>query len=240
VDPLNLLKTFLKLEGNIQPVVNKLIPGQIILGKVLRLFPNQMAEIKIGSQKLMAKLEISLQVNQQYWFQVQSGEGKIRLKMIKQNSDQHAYLNDQQISSVTKESMEQVQSSIEQFVTQIPIPIENGFSDLTIQWNGQKGKDGKLDPNYCRVLLHLNLDNIGDTFIDLHIQNRIMSIFVENEKSDLKMVAAPLIHTLKAKLTELDYHLSAISFEQSLNINKGKKGISFFKSAPYEGVDFRI
>jgi hypothetical protein len=240
VDPLNLLKTFLKLEGNIQPAINKLLPGQIIIGKVIRLFPNQMAEIQIGSQKLMAKLEISLLANQQYWFQVQSGEGKIRLKMIKQNSDHNSYLNDQKTSSVSKETMEQVQSSIEQIVTQIPIPIGNGFSDLTIQWNGRKGKDGKLDPNYCRVLLHLTLDNIGDTFVDLHIQNRIMSIFVENEKTDLKMIVAPLIQLLKAKLLELDYHLSSISFKQSLKINKRKKGIDFHKITPYEGVDFRI
>jgi hypothetical protein len=240
MDPLNFLKTFLKLEGNVQPTINKFLPGQIIVGKVIRFFPNQMAEIQIGSQKLIAKLEIPLTANQQYWFQVQSGEGKIRLKMIKQDSNHIGYSNDQQTSIIPKESLEENQGLIEQFVTQIPILVGNSSSDLTIQWNGRKKKDGKLDSNFCRVLLYLNLENIGDTFVDLHIQNRIMSISIENEKTDLRLVVAPLIHTLKEKLSEMNYHLTSLTFEQSSKMNKVKKGIPSFGSTPYEGVDIRI
>jgi hypothetical protein len=240
MDPLNLLKTFLKLGGNIKPTINKLSSGQIIVGKVIRFFPNQMAEIQVGSQKLMAKLEIPLLADQQYWFQVKLDGGKIRLKMIKQNSDHIGNSNDQKPLLISKETLEEKQGPIEQFVTQIPIPIGNRTSDLTIQWNGQKRNDGKLDPNYCRVLLYLNLEYIGDTFVDLYIQNRIISISIENEKTDLKMAAAPLIHSLKEKLSEMDYHLSSVTFEQSTKINMDKKGILSFESMPYEGVDIRV
>lgn len=240
MDPINFLKTFLKLEGNVQPTINRLLPGQIIIGKVIRFFPNQMAEIQIGSQKLIAKLEIPLLANLQYWFQVQSIDGKIRLKMIKQNSNHNGYSNDKQNSIVSNEYLEENQGQIEQFVTQIPIHVGNRSSDLTIQWNGQKRKDGKLDSDFCRVLLYLNLENIGDTFVDLHIQNRIISISVENEKTDLRMVASPLIHSLKSSLSEMGYHLTSLTFDKSSEMDKVKKGIDSFKGTQYEGVDIRI
>lgn len=62
-------------------------PGQIIYGQVTKLFPNQMAQVQIGSEKVIAKLEIPLQLGEKYWFQVQPGEGKIHLKVLN-NSEQ--------------------------------------------------------------------------------------------------------------------------------------------------------
>ncbi|TKC18643.1 hypothetical protein [Robertmurraya kyonggiensis] len=57
-------------------------PGQIFHGKVLKLFPQQTAEIQIGNQKLIAKLEVPLSAEARYWFQVQPGEGKVHLKVL--------------------------------------------------------------------------------------------------------------------------------------------------------------
>lgn len=237
MDPLNLLKTFLKFEGNVQPNIKSLKVGQIIAGKIIRFFPNQTAEIQIGSQRLIAKLEVSLLANQQYWFQVQPGDGKIRLKMIKRNNDDRVSF-DQQPPLVYKENLEESHGALEQFVTQIPLQTENRTSEITIQWNGRKKKDGKIDPNYCRVLLYLDLENIGDTFVDLYIQNRIMSISISNEREDLKIIASPLIDFLKEKLSKMDYKLSAVSFEYPTKMKKGV--FSSFESTSYEGVDIRI
>ncbi len=57
-------------------------PGQIINGKVIKLFPDQVAEVQIGNQKMIAQLEAPLSANERYWFQVQPGEGKVHLKVI--------------------------------------------------------------------------------------------------------------------------------------------------------------
>ena len=38
--------------------------------------------MQVGSQKVVAQLEASLEANENYWFQVQSGEGKVRLKLM--------------------------------------------------------------------------------------------------------------------------------------------------------------
>lgn len=62
--------------------------GQIINGKIIKLFPDQIAEIQIGSQKMIAQLETPLSANERYWFQVQSGEGKVLLKVISSGGEE--------------------------------------------------------------------------------------------------------------------------------------------------------
>ncbi|WP_071395354.1 hypothetical protein [Bacillus tuaregi] len=57
-------------------------PGQIVNGKIIKLFPNGMASLQIGSQKIVAQLEAALVAHQSYWFQVQPGDGKVRLKVL--------------------------------------------------------------------------------------------------------------------------------------------------------------
>jgi hypothetical protein len=57
-------------------------PGQVFQGKISKLFPNQIAEVQVGNQKLIAKLEVPLLAGGRYWFQVQKGEGKLHLKVL--------------------------------------------------------------------------------------------------------------------------------------------------------------
>ncbi|MCS0787235.1 hypothetical protein NX021_03570 [Cytobacillus firmus] len=57
-------------------------PGQIVSGKIVKLFPNQTAEVQIGSHKAIAQLEIPLSANIRYWFKVEPGEGMLRLKVM--------------------------------------------------------------------------------------------------------------------------------------------------------------
>ncbi|MFD6438587.1 hypothetical protein ACFWDG_01945 [Peribacillus sp. NPDC060186] len=57
--------------------------GQILFGKVNRIYPNQTAEVQIGHQKMIATLDIPLQAGERYWFQVQQpNEGKVVLKVL--------------------------------------------------------------------------------------------------------------------------------------------------------------
>lgn len=239
MDPLNLLKTFLKIGENTQPNIQVLKHGQLIIGKIIKFFPNQTAEIRVGSQKLIAKLEIPLLANQQYWFQVLSDEGKIRLKMIKRKSDDNGNTKELNTPITYKELLEISRDGVETFITKIPMPIGNRNSDLSIQWSGQKTKDGKIDPNHCHIMLFLNLEHIGDLFVDLYIHNRNISISIVNEKDDLEKITDSLIPQLKEKLSNMHYQLLSLSFEQSADFNK--KGISASsKRKLYGGVDYRI
>ncbi|MTW86650.1 hypothetical protein F3157_13415 [Virgibacillus dakarensis] len=56
--------------------------GQIIQGKVLHLYPNNKAQIQIGTQKMIAQLEASLTIGETYHFQVQATDDIIRLKVL--------------------------------------------------------------------------------------------------------------------------------------------------------------
>lgn len=80
---INNLITGLLKEGSTQGLkTTSFQPGQILNGKIIKLFPNGIASLQVGSQKVVAQLEASLEANQKYWFQVQPGEGKVRLKVI--------------------------------------------------------------------------------------------------------------------------------------------------------------
>ena len=57
-------------------------PGQILFGQVNKIFPNQMAEVQIGRQKMIAHLDVPLQAGQRYWLQVQPSEGSTVLKVL--------------------------------------------------------------------------------------------------------------------------------------------------------------
>ncbi|MBO0995458.1 hypothetical protein [Bacillus sp. SD088] len=56
--------------------------GQIFYGKLGKLFSGQYAEIRLGSHKLMAKLEAPLVSGKGYWFQVSYQSGEMTLKVL--------------------------------------------------------------------------------------------------------------------------------------------------------------
>ncbi|PLR77619.1 hypothetical protein CU633_09430 [Bacillus sp. V3-13] len=132
---------------------------------------------------------------------------------------------------------------LQQFVVQVPVSFWDRTADLTMQWSGRNNEDGSIDPNFCRVLFYLQLENLDETIVDMQVQNRVLNLTIINGTSDIKELTQPFIKPLKTKLQELDYQLSSIQFEQP-----GKKdGPQFMrKSGPvfdpqqYKGVDVRI
>lgn len=61
--------------------------GQLVYGKLTKLFPHQMAEVQIGSQKMLANLTIPVTVDQSYWFQVSITDDKPVLKVLIQANE---------------------------------------------------------------------------------------------------------------------------------------------------------
>ncbi|MFC2950126.1 hypothetical protein [Virgibacillus sediminis] len=56
--------------------------GQIVRGQVRQLIPNQMAQIQLGKQSVVAQLEIPLTLGASYHFQVKAAEEHIHFKVI--------------------------------------------------------------------------------------------------------------------------------------------------------------
>lgn len=57
-------------------------PGQIVQGKIVKLYPNNKAQIQLGSQTMIAQLEASLTIGENYHFQVKSNGDVTHLKVV--------------------------------------------------------------------------------------------------------------------------------------------------------------
>jgi hypothetical protein len=242
MDPLSFLKSIIKTEQFSQLGPLKLREGQIIHGKVIRFLPNNMSVVQIGSQKLIAKLEASLEANQQYWFEVQTDLGKVHLKLLRGNTKQ--ILKDAVEDS---RSLNKAQDGIiEQFYSQIPIQLEKEKTEISIQWNGRKKENGELDPDNCRILFFVELKNMGEIFVDLQFKNRNIKITMLNNTQELKQIAQPLISLLQNNLKRQNFNLTNFTIELPPSEKSMK---SFLKKPPasavvehYQGtgVDVRI
>lgn len=73
-----------RLERITEPT-NTLRTGQIVQGKILKIYPNHRAQLQIGSQQMIAQLEAPLAVGERYHFQVANTENMIELKVIGTN-----------------------------------------------------------------------------------------------------------------------------------------------------------
>src|SRR5699024_4959171 len=71
--------------------------GQIVEGKILKIHPNNRAEIQIGSHKMVAEVTTSLSVGRQYHFQVQANDNVIQLKVIGEQMKQDQKANNSQL-----------------------------------------------------------------------------------------------------------------------------------------------
>lgn len=60
----------------------ELAPGQILKGKILKLFPENTALVQMGGLKITARLQASLSVGQWAWLQVQKSSDPVTLKVL--------------------------------------------------------------------------------------------------------------------------------------------------------------
>lgn len=56
--------------------------GQIMHGTIKKLFPDQMAEVQVGNQKMMARLETPLKAGDAHFFQISSTSPDLSLKVV--------------------------------------------------------------------------------------------------------------------------------------------------------------
>lgn len=128
-----------------------------------------------------------------------------------------------------------------QLVMQVPLEFFGKKMDATLQWSGRMKEDGKIDANYARVLFYLQMESIQETVIDMQVQNRIITINVFNDNTQLDAIANPLKLALKEGLAEKDYYLSGIfikPFEQTLSekVTQKSKDVDDQQG----GVDIRV
>ncbi len=70
---------------SLNPIRNGPVPlrsGQIIQGKVLKLYPENKAEISLGGNRFVAKLEVGLELGARYHFQVVANASMLQLRVL--------------------------------------------------------------------------------------------------------------------------------------------------------------
>ncbi|MGE7185183.1 hypothetical protein ACQKKK_14620 [Peribacillus sp. NPDC006672] len=140
--------------------------------------------------------------------------------------------------------LSQENGPVQNLLLTLPLNLGSTQTDLTLQWSGRKTKDGKIDPDYCRVLFYLELERLKEIIIDMQVQNRIIKVTVINgHGAVLEEAANQYLELLRENLEKMDYRLSGVSF---VNMGNGKerehglKSVPFIESGSYSGVDIRI
>lgn len=127
-----------------------------------------------------------------------------------------------------------------QLIMQVPLDFFGKRIDATLQWNGRMQDDGKIDPDFARILFYLDLHSLDKTIVDMQVQNRIVSVTVFNADSLLESVGAPMQTLLKEGLESTGYKLSGVFFKKFEDNEKITSQQTIQIITEGEGVDFRI
>lgn len=163
-----------------------------------------------------------------------------------------ALLQDSSISSTIRDAAEAVVARMngsmlqsgdtgmsQQIIMQLPLEMLGKRIDATLEWNGRLKEDGKIDPDFARIMFYLELESIEKTVIDMQVQNRVVTVTVFNEDDRLKITGAALQNKLKEGLESVDYRLSGVSFKtfaEEIKLPLAKRELK----QDQQGVDFRI
>ncbi len=115
-------------------------------------------------------------------------------------------------------------------------------NDIYLECESKKTEDGKINPEFCRILFYLDLSNLRETIIDMQIQKRLVTVTVFNDHQTLKLLAEQLQPSLKKGLESLNYQLTNIMIKPLEERNAIKKEVATTHSmkSSYEGIEFRI
>lgn len=114
-------------------------------------------------------------------------------------------------------------------------------SDLKLEFEGRKTKSGEINPDYCRILFYLTLTNLGETVVDMNVQNRNVQVTVYNDKKINNDIVERLKPLLKRGLAETDYYLSGVAFKPWIeHENLVRSNVISHTPDGSQGVDLRI
>jgi len=234
---------FRAMEQSPAPIARELVQGakaiveQAIDGKVMK--------------EMMQGLFKSLGFN--YEAGLLNGNQEITRMMDMLKPQLVALLHDSAISPALRDAVETVIARMngtllhssdtglnQQIVMQLPLEFLGKRIDATIQWNGRKKRDGKIDADFARILFYLDLESLNKTIIDMQVQNRVVTLTIFNENHEVREIGNMLQTKLREGLETVDYRLSGVSFK---NIEEEEIGDSKRRNelmTDHGGVDFRI
>ncbi len=188
-------------------------PGDVIKGKVMKLFPHQTALVQFNGVPLVAQLQASLTANTAYWFEVQTKvNGKLQLKvmtglqgMTERGEMMNSLLKELHLPP-TKMNEKLIASLIEK---NLPLP-KNHLSSIS-SWLSS-GTDIDIDMQTVEQMIKLNLPFTQETFLSARSLydsssftkqlQMLLSVLKENgtlttEGAQLKEVISGILHPVQ-------------------------------------------
>lgn len=130
----------------------------------------------------------------------------------------------------------------QQLILQLPLTLGAWQTDMTVQWEGKKQQNGELNPDYCRILFYLTLEQLEETIVDVQIQNRVVTVTVFNEHESPEALIGLLLPALKTGLAEHNYQLLSVKWRKMKDAQASPQQANhmYKPHVHYQGVDVRI
>jgi hypothetical protein len=136
----------------------------------------------------------------------------------------------------------------------LPIPNQFGQPSSAVHIQSRKGARGELDSNNCRLLFDLRMNSIGNTLVDVHVVDRIVSLHVHNEHPIVAQLLESQRSEIESALQGIGYQFlslkcspypektddNTMDSEASKQENGKGSQTSLYSSKPYKGVDIRV
>lgn len=133
------------------------------------------------------------------------------------------------------------QGPIQQIHYEIPLLLFSKQLNLTMNWEGRKTKEGKIDTDYCRVIFYLELSHLKETIVEMQIQNRVVSLNIYAGETINQDRYSPFIEQLKENLLTINYTLSHVNIQEISKRDANEKNMKMPQANyTYQKVDYRI
>ncbi|MFE7061915.1 hypothetical protein ACFVAD_07165 [Sutcliffiella sp. NPDC057660] len=135
------------------------------------------------------------------------------------------------------------EGSFQHLFLPIPVVVEKESREWYVHLSSKKNKADGIDPDYCRIVLYLDLPLFSTTLVDLFVQQRVITLSIHHSYPSLGDLVENGLPQLKENLSQKGYTLSAIKTVHKQEDGLEELPLDFVKkifSTSEEGVDFRI
>jgi hypothetical protein len=137
----------------------------------------------------------------------------------------------------------------------VPILGQNGQQTAAIHIQSRKGQRGGLDADNCRLLFDLRMKEMGDTLVDVHVVDRIVSLHIHNDHPIVAKLLEASRDEIASSMEKIGYQfisLKCSAYPKKLSEAQDRSDSSAFDSSmnqhvkflyspkTYKGVDIRV
>lgn len=148
----------------------------------------------------------------------------------------------QQISGQQLASFPQQDAQFTQVSLAFPILQQEG-RQVHVHIQSRKGNEKQIDRSHCRLLFHLEMEHLGETWVDVSIFGQRLAVKVMSDCPTISSLVQSNSSLFKKRLSELGYALDEVgtdSLPKKNAMENTNNGRPLSKTSPYKGVNLRI